>query len=146
MAKGKRRKPAIMVSRAERVQATPQTLAKARGCIIRRLYEAQLIDGQEQDAALEIVAAFNIITSRLGIRPLLLDSLDRGCGEISARGNRLWAQYLRWGRRVIERRHVRPHVIVEWLLMERGIDDGAVREDRKGVLQIALRDWAEVRA
>lgn len=47
----KRRKPLFVVSRQERVQATPQTIAKARGCLIRRLYEASLIDGQEQDAA-----------------------------------------------------------------------------------------------
>lgn len=141
MAKGKRRKPVTMVNRAERVQATPETVAKARGCIIRRLYEAQLIDGQEQDAALEIVAAFNIITSRQGIRPLLLDRLPPGNGEINERGNRLWAQYLRWGHRVIERRHIRPHVAVEWLLMERPLES----KDEVTLLASTLRDWAEVR-
>lgn len=141
MARGKRRKPAIMVNRAERVPGTPETYRKARGCIIRKMYETQLIDGQEQEAALEIVAAFNIITSRLGIRPLLLDRLPAGNGDINARGNRLWSQYLRWGHRVIERRHVRPHVIVEWLLMERPLTVA----DEIGLLTAALRDWAEVR-
>lgn len=141
MAKGKRRKPAIVVNRAERVQATPETIAKARGCIIRRLYEANLIDGQEQDAALEICRAFRVIVSRLGYRPMDLSNLDQGGGDPASDACRLWAKYLTWGRALVARRHIRPHIVVEWLEMERSL----VVADEVSLLRSALRDWAEVR-
>ena len=132
-----KRKFSLVVNREERVSATPQTVAKAKGCIIRKLYEAKEIDGQEQDAALEIVEAFTFITSAIGIRPLLLDGLDKGRTDLNERACRLWDQYLRWGRELTRRRHIRPHLVVEWLLMERPLAD----EDEVELLIGSLRDW-----
>jgi hypothetical protein len=128
----------LVVNKQERVPATPETLAKARGCIIRKLYECSIIDGQEQDAALEIVEAFTFVTSALGVRPPLLDGLDKGNTQLNERACRLWDQYLRWGRHLVGRRHIRPHVVVEWLLMDRPLVD----DDELRLLIGGLRDWS----
>jgi hypothetical protein len=131
----------LVVNRGERVAATPETVLKARGCVIRKLYEAQAIDGQEQDAALEIVEAFTFITSAIGIRPLLLDGLDKGRSDLNERACRLWDQYLRWGRELVRRRHIRPHLVVEWLLMERHLTD----RGEVDLLVGSLRDWGNAK-
>lgn len=140
MARG-RRKPRHVVNPSERVAATPETAAKARGCIIRRLYEAKLIDGQEQDAALEICRAFTVIVGGLGYRPMDLSAMDRSSGDMAGDATALWGKYLTWGRALIARRHIRPHVVVEWLEMERMF----VSDHEVGLLRSALRDWAETR-
>lgn len=137
-----RKKPKLVVNRAERVAATPETIAKQRGCIIRKLYEAKLIDGQEQDAALEICRAFTVIVGRLGYRPMDLSRMDRGGSEMPKDVARLWDKYCAWGNDLIKRRHIRPHVVVEWLEMERSL----AHKDEVSLLCRALRDWADVRA
>jgi len=126
------------VVRAERVVPTAQTLAKARGCIIRRLYEVGTIDGQEQDAALEIVEAFTVITGFLGIRPVNIDALPSGRAVMGARAARLWDRYVAWGNELLRRRRLRPHVVVEWLEMDRPL----ARRDETEMLVAALRDWS----
>lgn len=142
MAKGKRRKPVTMVNRAERVQATPETVAKARGCVIDRLFKLgetdakSGLDPMQHEAAWEILEAFKVMTGFLGYRPIDLSRGDRGHAEMGPKALRLWSQYVRWGNALVQRRHVRPHVVVEWLLMERTLDPGAVP-----VLKGALNDW-----
>ena len=136
----RRRKPYLVVNREERVQATPETKAKARGCIIRKLYLANLIDGQEQDAALQIIEAFTLITQRVGIRPMALDALPAGMGDYGKKAEALTQQYFAWARKVLAR-NIRACVVVEWLLMERSLSD----RDEVSLLIGSLRDWSACR-
>lgn len=134
MAKG-RRKPKHTVNPAERVAATPETIAKARGCILAKLYVEKEIDSGEMDSGYEIMSAFRVITNHIGYKPLNLDRLA-GHGTMGPKAERLYARYVEWGNELIRRRHIRPHVVVEWLEMERRLDRGAVP-----TLRHALRDW-----
>lgn len=133
----KRRPPVV---RAERILPTPETLARARGCIIDKLYRAQIIDGLEQEAAWEILEAFKIITGFMGIRPMLLDGLPKGRGGLSPRAAHLWDHYVAWGNSLVARRYIRPHVIVEWLEMDRELH---FRSETK-LLKKCLQDWRVV--
>lgn len=129
------------VVRAERVKPTAETLAKSKGCIIRILYEGHIIDGPEQDAALEIVEAFSIMTSALGIRPLMLDEMPGGRQALNERAARLWDHYVKWGQQLVARRHIRPHVIVEWLEMDRQLN----HQNETKLLVESLKDWLDLR-
>jgi len=137
----KRRKFKLVVNREERVAATPETIAKARGCIVNRLFQSQdvqfRIDAQQYESAWEIMEAFEVITAALGYRPLEMSPLDKGRGNMGPKAVRLWDQYVRWGNDLIRRRHIRPHVVVEWLKMERQFDREAI-----GLLRGALDDWS----
>jgi hypothetical protein len=136
-----RRKFKLVVNREERVAATPETVAKARGCIVNRLFQSGdlkfSIDSQQYEAAWEIMEAFEVITGVLGYRPMDLTRADRGESRMGAKAIRLWDQYVRWGNELIKRRHIRPHVVVEWLKMERQFDREAI-----GLLRGSLDDWS----
>jgi hypothetical protein len=129
--------PRSPVVRAERIKPTAQTVAKAKPCLIKTLYEANTIDGYEQEAAWEILEAFTIMTGFLGYRPLILDGLPKGRGGLSERGDRLWRRYVAWGNTLVKNRHIRPIVVVEWLEMERVLKC----MDETKLLRSALRDW-----
>ena len=136
-----KRKFRLIVNTEERVAATPETLAKARGCIVNRLFQSKdvtfRIDSQQYEAAWEIMEAFEVITGVLGYRPLDLSPIERGRGSMGRKAVRLWDQYVRWGNDLIRRRNIRPHVVVEWLKMERQFDREAI-----GLLRGALDDWS----
>lgn len=125
------------VVRAERVKPTAETVAKKRPCLIRTLYEGNVIDGRDQEAAWEILETFDIITGHLGIRGANIDGIPPGRRSLSERAVRLWKRYAEWGARLVKDRHIRPILVVEWLAMERPLTCQA--ETR--LLQAALRDW-----
>lgn len=77
------------------------------------------------EAALEISEAFDIVTRAVGYRPLDLGRIGVGHGECGARANRLIALYVAWGNEMIRRLGIRPHVVVEWIDMERMLTLGA---------------------
>jgi len=111
------------VLRAARIPATSQTVAKSRGCVIRRLYESREIDGAQQEAAWEIAEAFRLLTAYLGVKPVDLDRIGASGREtFSERASRLTSIYVAWARDFGQRAQVRPHVIVEMIEMERPID------------------------
>lgn len=112
------------VLRAARIPATSQTVAKARGCVIRRLYESREIDGSQQEAAWEIAEAFRLLTAYLGVKPVDLDRVGvAGRETFSERASRLTSIYILWARGFDPRQPVRPHTIVEMIEMERVLDD-----------------------
>lgn len=141
MSKAKPKAFRLVVNKEERVSATPETQAKARGCVINRLFVSGdvefSIDSQQYEAAWEILEAFEVITGVLGYRPMDLSPIDKGKGSMGAKAVRLWDQYVRWGNELIKRRHIRPHVVVEWLKMERDFDREAI-----GTLRKSLDDWS----
>jgi hypothetical protein len=116
------------VERAERVQPTPETLAKLKPWTMAELLrlgpEAGGIDPTQHEAAVEIVDAFKALTKELGYRPLQLERVGRGSVGMNARDLRLATIYLAWAARYQWQFMVRPHVVVEWIEDERhlGLD------------------------
>jgi len=100
MAKGKNKakaRMAALVLAAERVGPTPQTLAKAKPCPIRRMHAAGQITDAQRDAALEIVLVIDAIAGRLKASGLR----ERGSGEISDKLAEIHKQrYLPWTRSI----------------------------------------------
>jgi hypothetical protein len=132
MAKAKKRrsKKRQAVRRVERVQATPETLAKLKPWPMQDLLRKGPEDGglssDQFEAALQIVEACKIITQGLGFRPLDLSRVGHGTGEFGARACRLWNIYVDWGNAFQRRSLISPHTIVQMVEDDRPIDAGAV--------------------
>ena len=118
------------VERAERVQPTPETLAKLRPWTMAELLrlgpEAGGIDPNQHEAAVEIVDAFRALTKELGYRPLDLERIGRGTVEMGPRDLRLATIYLAWASLFQRRFMRRAHIVVEWIEDERHIDIDAM--------------------
>ena len=133
------------VDRAERVEPTPETLAKLKPWTMAELLrlgpEAGGIDPSQHEAAVEIVDAFRALTKELGFRPMQLDRVGRGSAGMNARDLRLATVYLAWAL-MFERRFMRrAHLVVEWIEDERRID-----VDTMPMLRGALNLWDAVRS
>jgi hypothetical protein len=132
------------VVRAERVQPTPETLAKLKPWTMAELLrlgpEGGGIDPTQHEAGVEIVDAFKALTKELGYRPLDLERVGRGSVEMGPRELRLATIYLAWASAYQRRFMVRPHVVVEWIEDERRLDVGAMP-----LLCGALNLWEAVR-
>ena len=120
MARAKRRAHRRVV-REERVQPTPETLAKLKPWTMAELLrlgpEAGGIDPSQHEAAVEIVDAFKALTKELGFRPLQLERVGRGSIGMGARALRLATIYLAWAemfeRRFMRRAHMNPAEAVQ---------------------------------
>lgn len=132
MAKAKKRraKKRKAVNRAERVAATPETLAKLKPWPMQDLLrlgpENNGISSGQFEAALKIVEAFKIITHGIGFKPLDLARVGHGSGELGAGACRLWNIYIEWGNAFQRRAQLAPHTIVEMVEDDRPIGAGAV--------------------
>lgn len=144
MAKAKKRrsKKRQGVRRSERVQATPETLAKLKPWPMQDLLRKGPEDGglssDQFEAALQIVEACKVITQGLGFRPLDLTRVGHGNGEIGPRACRLWNVYVEWGNAYQRRALISPHVIVQMVEDDRPIDAGAV-----WLVALAADMWAQ---
>jgi hypothetical protein len=132
MAKAKKRKAKKRqnVNRAERVAATPETLAKLKPWPMQDLVRlgpdnGGLSSGQFE-AALQIVEAYKVITRGLGFRPLDLTRVGHGTGDMGPRSCRLWNIYVEWGNAYQQRALISPHVIVQMVEDDMPIGAGAV--------------------
>ena len=68
MAKAKRRrtKKRKPVNRGDRVEATPETIAKLRPCPLKAMLHIGTMQPDQYEAALQISAAFGFITRHVG--------------------------------------------------------------------------------
>jgi hypothetical protein len=118
------------VDRAERVEPTPETLAKLKPWTMAELLrlgpEAGGIDPSQHEAGVEIVDAFKALTKELGYRPLDLERIGRGTVEMGPRDLRLATIYLAWASLFQRRFMRRAHIVVEWIEDERHIDIDAM--------------------
>ncbi len=132
------------VERADRVQPTPETLAKLRPWTMAELLrlgpESGGIDPNQHEAAVEIVDAFKALTRELGYRPLDLERVGRGTVEMGPRDLRLATIYLAWASLFQRRFMRRAHIVVEWIEDERHID-----VDAMPLLTGALNLWDAAR-
>ncbi len=132
MAKAKKRraKKRQSVRRTERVQATPETLAKLKPWpmqdLLRKGPENGGLSSNQFEAALQIVESMQGHHARLGLQALDLTRVGHGNGELGTRACRLWNIYVEWGNAYQRRALISPHVIVQMVEDERPIDAGAV--------------------
>ena len=115
MAKAKRRrtKKRKPVNRGDRVEATPETIAKLRPCPLKAMLHIGTMQPDQYEAALQISAAFGFITRHVGYRPMDLGRIGIGHGEMGGSAERATAIYIAWGSETYRRLKVRPHVFVD---------------------------------
>ena len=141
--RAERRRRANVV-RAERVDPTPETLAKLRPWTMAELLklgpEAGGIDPNQHEAGVEIVDAFRALTKDLGYRPVDLARVGRSTVEMGPRALRLTTIYLTWASMFQRRFMRRAHMVVDWIEDERHI-----RIEDMPLLLGALNLWNVIR-
>jgi hypothetical protein len=127
---GRKRKTRRVV-RTDRVQATPETLAKLKPWPMQELLAKGRhgggLESDQFEAALQIVEAFGVISHGLGYKPTDLSRVGHGTGDISPRQCRLWNIYVAWGNEYLRRTRIRPHVVVDLVEDSRAMDPAGVR-------------------
>lgn len=127
-----------LLAREERVDPTPETLAKARGCILTRLYQAGQIEAPEHSAAVSIIEGLRLITAGLEAQSSSVVRIDgaRHDPDWHPAQARLAELYMRWGAALWQRHRIPPSDVVEVIEMEAPLE--AVGLDG---LRQALRLW-----
>jgi hypothetical protein len=144
--KRKARQARRAVERTERVQATPETLAKLRPhpmeVLLAKGRDGSGIDADQWQSACEITDAFDALTRQLGLTSANLQVMSRSppSTAMSAREERLSVIWLAWSPELIRRRLSRPHVVYEWIIGRRPLGPRAV-----WLLSRALDLWGKVR-
>jgi hypothetical protein len=142
--RAERRRRANVV-RAERVEPTPETLAKLRPWTMAELLklgpEAGGIDPNQHEAGVEIVEAYKALTKELGYRPLDLQRVGRGTVEMGPRELRLATIYLAWASKFERRFMRRAPMVVCWIE-----DELPVGLAEMPMLRGALNLWEAIRA
>jgi hypothetical protein len=133
MAKAKRRRARKRkaVSRAERVEATPQTLAKLMPCNLahwlRMGPENGGITAKQNDDLKVIVEAWESMIAALDFGQATIGEVSgRGNGEMSDSAARLWSIWLVWAKELQRRYLVRGYLIAEMVRDNRHISAGFV--------------------
>lgn len=125
MAKAKKRRARKRggVSRAERVQATPETLAKLRPCPLKAMLHLGALDphhpaGMQPDqyeAALQIWDAHDALVKGLKAGTTDVDKIANAHGGTSEGKARLIALYLRWAGELPQRFYVTSSIVLGWI-------------------------------
>ena len=129
MAKAKKRKAKKRqaVSRAERVEATPETLAKLRPDPLERLLRKGPQDGgidhQQFEALWAIKEAANVVGRGLGYQAVDFERVGHGRGDMSDGDSRLWDIYIAWSGMFCQSTYVLPRVVTDWVVGDRDIRD-----------------------
>jgi hypothetical protein len=145
--KRKARKARRAVPRSERVKATPETLAKLRPhpleLLLKRGRDDGGIDADQLQCAEEITDAYAAVTQGLGIASPNLERVSyspRHDEAMSNRAERLSMVWFAWASELMQRRQVKPAIVVELISGERALAPAAV-----SALTWALDLWAKVR-
>lgn len=103
------------VSRSERVQATPETIAKLRPCPLKTMVHDGTMQPDQYEAALSIWDAHDALVSRMKAGTLDMQKVAQSHGEIGDRKDRLIAIYLLWGRELPRRFYLTSDIVVGWI-------------------------------
>lgn len=154
MAKAKKRraKKRQAVNRAERIEATPETLAKLRACPLKAMLHRGALDprdpaGMQPDqyeAALAIWDAQDSLTRQQKAGTMDLAKVVGAHGEIGDRKDHLIAVYLEWSVEVMRRYMLQSSVVVGWI----DDSDPAARlanDAQRRMLRLACDLWIKMR-
>ena len=154
MAKAKRRRASrrIGVRRAERVEATPETLAKLRPCPLKAMLHQGAIDphhpgGMQPDqyeAALQIWDAHDALVKGLKAGTVDVNKIANAHGGLSDGKARLIAAYLQWAGELPSRFYLTSSIVMGW------IDDSVpqarmVNDSQRRMLTRACEFWIAVK-
>lgn len=154
MAKTKRRRASrrIGVRRAERVEATPETLAKLRPCPLKAMLHQGAIDphhpgGMQPDqyeAALQIWDAHDALVKGLKAGTVDVNKIANAHGGLSDGKARLVAAYLQWAGELPSRFYLTSSIVLGW------IDDSVpqarmVNDSQRRMLTRACEFWIAVK-
>ena len=103
------------VSRSERVEATPETLAKLRPCPLKAMLHEGTMEPDQYEAALTIWDAHDALVSRQKAGTLDMQKVAHGHGEIGDRKDHLIAIYLAWGQELPRRFYLTSDIVVGWI-------------------------------
>lgn len=133
------------VMRIERVDPTPETLAKLRPWTMAELLklgpEGGGIDPNQHEAGVEIVDAYRALTKELGYRPLDLQRVGRGTVEMGPRELRLATIYLAWASKFERRFMRRAPIVICWIE-----DELPISVVDMPMLKGALNLWEAIRS
>lgn len=125
MAKTKRRRARKRgsVNRAERVQATPETIAKLRPCPLKAMLHQGAIDphhpgGMQPDqyeAALQIWDAHDALVKGLKAGTVDVNKIANAHGGLSDGKARLIAVYLQWADELPRRFYLTSSIVMGWI-------------------------------
>lgn len=125
MAKAKKRrtKKRQAVNRTERVEATPETLAKLRPCPLKAMLHQGATDPQhpagmqpdQYEAALQIWDAHDALVKGLKAGTVDVDKIANAHGGLSEGKARLVAIYLKWAGALPQRFYLTSAIVVGWI-------------------------------
>lgn len=153
MAKARRRraKQRSSVNRTERVQATPETLAKLRPCPLKAMLHRRAVDPhdpaglqpEQYEAALQIWDAHDALVKGLKAGTVDLNKVANAHGGTSDGKARLIAIYLQWADELPRRFYLTSSRVVGW------IDDSTPHarmsnDSQRRVLTRACDFWIEL--
>lgn len=125
MAKAKKRraKTRNSVNRAERVEATPETLAKLRPCPLKAMLHQGAIDPhhpagmqpEQYEAALQIWDAHDALVKGLKAGAVDLDKIANAHGGTSDGKARLISIYLKWAGELPRRFYLTSSIVLGWI-------------------------------
>lgn len=155
MAKAKKRRSRqrAAVSRAERVQATPETLAKlaerarangGHACPLLAMVHANTMTPQQHEAAMEIWDAHDALVRHVKAKGSdFNERADKSHTSASDRMDFLVSTYLEWSRVLMRRYILQASVVVGW------VDDSEpgrrlVNDTQRHLLVKACDTWSDV--
>lgn len=154
MSKAKKRRASKRgnVNRAERVQATPETLAKLRPCPLKVMLHQGAIDPQhpggmqpdQYEAALQIWDAHDALVKGLKAGTVDVNKIANAHGGTSDGKARLIAIYLRWAAELPNRFYLTSSIVLGWI--DDSIPDARMTNDRqRRMLARACDLWIQVK-
>lgn len=146
MAKPKKRraKKRQNVNRAERVEATPETLAKLRPCPLKAMLHVGTMQPDQYEAALQIWDAHEALSKGLKAGTVDVDKIANAHGGMSDGKARLITIYLQWASELAGRFYLTSSIVLGW------IEDGdptkrMVNDNQRRMLCSACDHWIKVK-
>jgi hypothetical protein len=113
---GKKKRPPV--NKAERVAATPETLAKLRPCPLKAMLERPELgfEPQHYEACMVIWDAHVAVSRKLKAKGgAFNERTDKAHTEDGTRLDHLISVYLDWSRTLTRRMFLKPETVVDWI-------------------------------
>lgn len=152
MAKKRWSKKRPNVSRTERVEATPETLAKLRPCPLKAMLHRGALDphdpaGMQPDqyeAALQIWDAHDVLSKGLKAGTVDVDKIANAHGGLSDGEARLVQVYLKWAGELAGRFYLTSGIVLGWI-NDDSPSERMTNDNQRRMLCRACDHWVKVK-